>query len=89
MIKLIGFFHCPIAYRLDSHSPAALKRTCLPQIGFKDETYLFTLKARQGDESYRIRVKVDSGKPKIVYVRQLIGGKIKAQVLFDILCLHR
>jgi hypothetical protein len=67
----------------------ALKETCLPQIGFKDETYLFTLKARQGDESYRIRVKVENGRLKIVYVRQLIGGKIRAQVMFDILCLHR
>ena len=46
---------------------------------------MFTLKARQGDESYNIRVKVDNGKLKIVYAKQ----RTRAEVHFDILCLHR
>lgn len=78
-----------VACRLTSDSPAALKNTCLRQIGYKDETYLFTLKARRSDESYRIRTRAVNGKPNIVYVRQLVGGSKRTQVLFDILCLHR
>ena len=52
---------------------------------------MFSLKTKQGEEgeSCSVRVKFDKGKPNVIYVKKLTSGTAKAQLLLDILCLHR
>lgn len=79
-----------ILVRVDVDDAIAMKKICRQQIGLKEETYTLILKDRLGsEESCRVQVKFDHGKPSIIYTRKLISGVAKVRVLLDILLLHR
>ena len=72
-------------YRIAGKYPAALKRSCIREIGFSDETYNFNLQTKKDNGKINIRVQFKDGKPKVVLVKR---SEYKV-VIFDIICVNR
>ena len=73
-------------FRIAGKGPAALKRSCIREIGFSDETYNFNLQTKRRNEGkLNIRVQFKDGKPKVILVKK---SEYKV-AMFDIICLHR
>ena len=71
--------------RIAGKYPEALKKSCIREIGFSDETYNFNLQTKKDSAKINIRVKFKDGRPKAILVKK---SEYKV-VMFDIICLNR